>query len=525
MLEQNAPGLNMKYYLTLIIRRRYAALSVALAVLSVCTWGSFFWPKTYEAKSTVLVENTSIIEPLMKDVGVPRGTEDIVSSLKNSIVSRNLLEKVIKKLDLDATVKAPTQYEAVIDGLRKNIDVALPQGARGSTKGSTVFTVTYRARDPKRVRDVVNALVGQFIEENIGFRRSDAYGAYEFIKGQLSEYKTKLEESDKAIREFREKNPLVVPQSETTIAKNIEQLQTGRMEAEIKLKELTRKSENLRKQLSGEKELTVAMISNDGSPQGRLNYLNNQLVILMSKYTENYPEVIRVRNEIEELKKEIAQPQAGSRQGGGSEMSAINPIYQRLKEQLGETDAEIDSLKARIGELSRQQQQGQNLLGRMPKEQEEWTKLQRNRNVYQKIYDELLEKLESARVSTDLEATSKTGFFKVLDPAVLPPHPLKPNRVLIILFGVALGIASGAGFVIGLESLKRPFKDESDIESRLKLYVLGTIPSIVTEEDRSAEKTRDRRVFIAASAYLFVIGLVLINEFLYRYMGVRTLIF
>ncbi len=524
MQEYHATGINMKYYLALIIRRRYAALTVAIAVLSVCTWGSFFWPKTYEAHSTVLIESSSILDPLIKDVGVSRGTEDIVNSLKNSIVSRSMLERVIKKLDLDATAKTPAQYEVLIEGLRRNIDIALPQG-RSATRDSTVFTATYRGRDPKLVRDVTNALIGQFIEENIGFRRSDAYGAYEFIKGQLFEYKTKLDESDKAIREFREKNPFIVPQNETNIIRNIEQLQTGRMEAEIRLKELTRKSENLRKQLSGEKELTVAMISNDSSPEGRLNYLNNQLVILMGKYTENYPEVIRVKSEIEELKKEMAQPRATSRQGGGSEMSAINPIYQRLKEQLGETDAEIDSLKARIAELSRQQQQGQNLLGRMPKEQEEWTKLQRNRNVYQKIYDELLQKLESARVSTDLESASKTGSFKILDPAVLPRLPLKPNRVLIILLGVVLGIASGAGFVIGLESLSRPFKDEADIESRLKLAVIGTIPSIVTEEDRSVERARDRRVLIAASAYLFVIGLVLINEFLYRYVGLRTIIF
>jgi len=248
-------------------------------------------------------------------------------------------------------------------------------------------------------------------------------------------------------------------------------------------------------------------------------------MLLMGKFTENHPEIIKIEGEIEELKKEIAEAQTANTHGGGSGMSTMNPIYQRLREELASTDADLESLKSRIQELSRQQQAGQVLLGRMPKEQEEWTKLERDRTVYQKIYDELLQKLESARVSTNLETSDKTGAIKVLDPATLPVLPVKPNRVTIIFLGVVLGIASGMGSVIGLEHRNRSFKDEADIESRLKLSVLGTIPSVATEEDKSVERNRDRRVFMVAAAYLGLIGLVLVNEFLYRYMGIKTIIF
>ena len=75
------------------------------------------------------------------------------------------------------------------------------------------------------------------------------------------EYKGKLEESDRAIREFREKNPNMVPQSETTLLGRLEGFQTAKIEADIRLKELLRKRDNLQKQLSGEKELTVAFVT------------------------------------------------------------------------------------------------------------------------------------------------------------------------------------------------------------------------------------------------------------------------
>jgi hypothetical protein len=94
----------------------------------------------------------------------------------------------------------------------------------------------------------------------------------------------------------------MIPQNETTILGRIENFQTARIDGQIRLKELQRKRESLQKQLSGEKELTVAFVSREGSPESRLNYLNNQLMLLMTKYTDDYPEVIKIKSEIEELK-------------------------------------------------------------------------------------------------------------------------------------------------------------------------------------------------------------------------------
>jgi polysaccharide chain length determinant protein (PEP-CTERM system associated) len=297
------------------------------------------------------------------------------------------------------------------------------------------------------------------------------------------------------------------------------------MESDIRLKELIRKKENIQKQLTGEKELTVAFVTREGTPQARLSYLNNQLVTLTAKYTENYPEVIKVKHEIEELKKGIAREKTPNAETGGSETSSINPIYQQLREELSKTDMEIESLRTRVAELSRQQRQLEQRLGQMPKEQEEWSKLQRDRNVSQKIYDELLQKLENAKVSKDLEVTNKGGSFRVVDPAVLPLLPAKPNRVMMILLGLLFGSLSGIGAVLGLEHLKPSFKDEGSIETLLKVPVLATIPQITTEEDKLSARKQDRRVFIATAAYLFIIGLVLTREFLYRYAGVNILNF
>jgi succinoglycan biosynthesis transport protein ExoP len=505
---------DIRRILSAIEKRKYMAIAIGLFVVSAFTWSGFLMPKIYEADSTVSIEKDMVIKPLIQGVGVP--VNDRLVNLKSEITSQNIIEKVLNKLGVVVN-KESAKYYGMIAGIQKNLTITV----KGNERETNLFNISYRGRDPKQVANLVNTIVGVYIDENLHSRRADTSDAYNFIQSQVLEYKSKLEESDRQIREFKEKNPNLIPQSESTLLARLESQQTNKMESDLRLKELLRKKENLQKQLAGEKELTVAFVTREGSPQARLSYLNNQLMLLMAKYTDNYPEVIKIKSEIEELKKQIARAKASRIEGSGSETAAMNPVYQQLKEDLAKTDAEIESLRARTSELSRQQQQVQKVFGRMPKEQEEWTKLQRDRNVFQQIYDQLLQKLENAKVSKELEFSDKGEGFKIVDYATVPLYPIEPNRIKMILLGILLGIASGVGAVLGLDYLDHSFKNEESIEDTLKLPVLAAIPRIVTEADEASAKKLEFKVFAVSGAYLLVICLVLITELLSRYLGLK----
>jgi succinoglycan biosynthesis transport protein ExoP len=516
MPDSSSQDFDIKRYLGILQRRRYLALAVAFGVLSLFTWGSFLMPKTYEASSTVSIESVGIIKPLIQGVGVSVTTEERQRNIRNRITSRNIVERVIKTLELDKNLKTPSQDDELATGIQKSLIVTMRSSGE---REPDLFTVSFRGSEPKVVQNVVDTLVKEFIEDSVRFQRSDAVGAYDFIEAQLKEYKRKLEISDRSIREFRERNPSMIPQNETTIIGRIENFQTARIDGQIRLKELQRKKESLEKQLTGEKELTVAFVSREGSPEARLNYLNNQLMVLMTKYTDNYPEVIKVKSEMEELKTQIAQASTGEKNlniNAGAETRAMNPVYRQIKEEMQKTETEIESLSARMEELARQQDVGRQVLGRMPREQEEWSRLQRDRNVYQRVYDDLLQKLENARVSKNLELADKSTTYRVVDPPLLPRIPVKPNRIILIIAGLAIGIAAGVGTAVGLDYYDYSFKDEDALREGLNLPVLAAVPSVVTEADVLAEAMLDKKVFTASAAYLSLIGLVLVLEILYR---------
>jgi hypothetical protein len=169
-----------------------------------------------------------------------------------------------------------------------------------------------------------------------------------------------------------------------------------------------------------------------------------------------------------------------------------------------------------MDELAKQQDVGRQILGRMPREQEEWSKLQRDRNVFQRVYDDLLQKLENARVSKNLELADKSTTYRVVDPPLLPRVPVKPNRILLMFLGFVVGIGAGVGTAVGLDYYDYSFKDEDTLREGLNLPVLAAVPSVVTEADVLAETALDKKVFTAAVAYLSLIGLVLMAEILYR---------
>ena len=511
----------IKRFWGLILGRKYLALSVSLIVISLFTWGGYIWPKTYEANSTVFIQRSTMMDPLMKDIGKDSSMEERLKTLQNGLTSRNIMERVIKKLDMDAEAKTPTKLQGLIESMQKAVTVTVKSG-KGSKDATDLFIIAYQGSDPKRARDVVNALVEEYISENLGFSRSDAYGAYEFIQNQLVEYKAKLDQSDKDIRAFREKNPNILPQSETDSQSRVEAFQIQKIDSDIKIKELTRKRDYLKKQLSGEKDVPAAATNDNGSPRGRLNYLKRMLVVLTTKYTAQHPEVIKTKAEIEDLKQQIASAKKTPAGTAEDETSTMNP---GLMEKLAETDAEIDALKTRSDELMKQQQKAKEVRGGMPKEQEEWTKLQRDRNVYQSIYDDLLKKLENAKVSKDLELTDKVSNFKIVDPAIIPFAPIKPNRVALIIAGIFLGIAAGIGSVMVVGKLKPFFKDANAIQESLGLRVLVSVPSVIDKSANAAKRRLDNKILIASAAYLGLILLVLIREVLFKYMRINLISF
>ncbi len=141
----------------------------------------------------------------------------------------------------------------------------------------------------------------------------------------------------------------------------------------------------------------------------------------------------------------------------------------------------------------------------IPKQEQELARLTRDRQVNEELYAMLLERLETARISQQLESSENKTKFKIVEPARLPLKPVKPNPLQINILGLVLGVALGFGCVYLLEYTDRSFKKAEDLKDAFNLPILGSIPKIVTDDDIAQTKIRNKRILIWS-----VIGVLLV---------------
>jgi hypothetical protein len=142
----------------------------------------------------------------------------------------------------------------------------------------------------------------------------------------------------------------------------------------------------------------------------------------------------------------------------------------------------------------------------------ELKKVTRTYDITLRKYQDLLAKGLESQLSENLEKKQKGEQFQIVDPANLPLSPLKPNRPLILLGGLAAGIISGLALAFLCDLLDRSFKNSDDLATFVDLPILATIPAIVTR-GAVLERRRAQGLLGVSTLGVLLIGLVLIRLF------------
>ncbi|MDQ1316811.1 MAG: protein tyrosine kinase modulator, partial [Candidatus Poribacteria bacterium] len=466
-------------YLNIISCRRYLFFSIFASITVISVIHSYTAKKKYKTSETILVEKEKIINPLMNGLALAQSPADRLNTIKQINLSRSRLLQVIKKLDLDLHIKTPLELENLIHDLRKAIEIKLT--------GKNLYLISFEGDDPEVVKNVTTTICDLFIEENLGETRGEAHGAFVFIENQLNIYRRKLEDSETALRIFKEENLGQLPGEENVNLDKLAQYHDALTRAESELKEAELQKSLVTKQLSGESPLILTFSSSsNNSLESQLVQLNAKLSDLLTRYTEKYPDAIRLMEKIESIKQRIAESNNRKDKSKNDETieksttEALNPIYQKLREDLGQINIKIDLLNSRIAEYKEKIEIYSNKVQSIPTQEQELIRLKRGYDVNASIYKTLLNKLEEARISRALEVNQKNDNFQIIDPAQLPLLPSEPNRPKIILMGAILGLIAASAAIYALQYLDNSIVDQYDARDYFKYPILASIPLVTS---------------------------------------------
>ncbi len=500
----NQNPFDIKALISAIILRRYVFVGVMLAIVTASVIYSYSVKKMYKAETVVVVDAPSVANPLAERPSGSKRAQDRLSLIKQLLFNRSSVARVIRELDLDVYIKNPYQYEALIEKIQSNLHIR--------TRRNNLFQLSYIGEDPKQVRDIVNTLASQYIEDSFQSKRSGSSISTDFYNDQILYYREHLDDAENAVKVYLEENPEMALRRPDVKLVRIQSMQTSLMEIRLQRKELQSRLDILNDQLSGKAPLT-GTITDDDSPIGRLEKLEDYLTVLLLKYTANYPEVLKVKGQIDELKKGLDSASDASKSKDSS-----NPVLKQVKGEATKIMTELAMLTSREDEIEKEILNLEASLKEAPGEQKELLNLKRNVNVYERLYNTLISKFEEMKITKALEQREEPFIFKVVSPAVLPVRPVTPDRVMIIILGLFAGIGAGVALVFAWENyFDTSFKNVDSLKNSINIPVLAAIPNIVTDEVKKKKRKRDIWVFSATAVYLVVVGLILLFELASKY--------
>lgn len=458
-------------YLSLLAKHKRLFTIAALAVMTVAVIVCYILPKQYEAKSVVYVSR-NMLNDIVRGMVVTPTVEETLRGLNSTISSRTLLTKVVNDLDLNLQNQSDSQLEGMLGSLRKRTSLQLDDR-------EGLVTITFRDQNPRIARDYLNTLVRRYIEENLSTKREESYGAADFLSQQIASAKEKLDDADAKLNALRSAKGAALAADPVSTQSQI-------MEAERALADLAQRRSQL--------EAMRAHLKSNTPARARLNALQRRLGELRVEYTENYPEIKKVKADIETAQRELS--------GNAGSSGVMEPA------ELARVEAELGGI--RMSEASQRAilARARGLMSANPSARTSVEKLEQERNTYREMYEQMVARHGQAEFSKQMEVQDKSTTFRIVEPAMMPPSPVSPNRMRIILIGIAAGLAVGFGLIMAIDYFDNTVKNIESLK-QIGVKVLAVIPKINDPKAVEAEKQNDRRLFLVAGTYFGMIIVLL----------------
>ena len=517
--ESAKQQIDPRYYLSLLSRRRwYFIVPFCLLIIVGCLLAVKL-PKIYQATTLILIQPQSVPTEYVRPV-VSEGAESRISTISQQIMSRSNLENIITQFKLYGQKDQAGMFiEDKIADLRKRITIDLSKHTKRDDPEA--FSVSFEGENPQKVAAVANALASNFIDENIKTRESQAVGTSNFLQDQLQSTRARLEELEKALKAYREKYMGGLPEQLDTNLKILERLQGQLIDRQTAIRDAKNRSILLNQQLAEMQNYSaVAAAAGTDGEAGmddavKLGQLQKQLEGLQNQYTDRHPDVVRMKEKIENLKSSLAaqgtQPGADNKASGKTGPAALPMMSQSrtlLQSQQREVQNEIVSLEAEIPRLQKQIEFYERLVDETPNREQELLTLKRDYENMQKSYNSLLDRKLQAEVAVNLEKMQIGEQFRVIDYAKLPNRPVKPDMRKLFMLVLAAAIGTGVGLIFMLEYLDTSFKKIEEIDTHLGLPVLATIPQMAEKKDLLWHRTNQ-----VATMVSLLVGAVLLGAF------------
>jgi polysaccharide chain length determinant protein (PEP-CTERM system associated) len=482
--------------------RRWIAIAVAWGVCMLGWLVVSMIPNAYESKARVYVD---VEDVLSKQLGIAGDGKEEIMRVRQTLSSAKNLEKVITTTRLGEGITERGALDGAVAALEKKVKVTSEQDNLFQITAEIGRSEFSDAENAVLARDVVQKLLDILREEYVIGSRTGISTAIGDLDRQLQERKAELEQAEQRRLAFEGQYPDLVGGSDS-LSKKVQDARSELRNVDADLAAAQSGLAAISGQISGTPR-TVTGGRDATGPRAALQQAQTQLAELRARgLTDSHPDVVSTTRQVALLARQAAA--AGDDAGG-----APNPAYASLVAIKSERQASVESLQARRAALQSNFAALMASQASEPAVAAEANRISRDYDVLRQNYEKLLQDREALKTRGKVEDKASQFRFDIIQQPGVPQSPAAPNRPLLLLGVLIVGIGAGFASAYALGQLKSSFATPQKLERTFDLPVIGAISLTVSEAARAIEKRRLKQFAGACGGLAAMFVILLAIEF------------
>jgi uncharacterized protein involved in exopolysaccharide biosynthesis len=438
---------------------------------------ALFAQKQYSNHATILIEESALLNPYLDDLSFSFQLSDRIAALRTLVISRKVLISVAKETQLIPENASNKQVEEIHQQLSKALSLSLI--------GDELVRINFIWHNQAQMKPVLEKVVEKFIERLLAPTKASLDTSEQFFYIQLDSLREELEASEEALAEFKSQNSNTLPAVLHSNRQTFDTLLTEKQQKMIAL--------------SGAKAKLNALVSKVGQANPILGNLEEKIIrteselsLLRTRYTDKHSKIIEKKRTLVNLK---SRQQALLEKSEQLSTTNIDQLWQLVNTLPSQDNKESSVLVSQLLALEEarnnllQQEQEFAMLEQQVKlvsdrllvtsdVEKQLRKLERDYEVKQSLYKDMLSRYEMAKVTGKLVKYEGPDKVKTIERAYSPTQPINTSIMMTAIVGLILGIFTGGASVFVAALCDSHLKDTQTIEKLTNTEVVTILPIV-----------------------------------------------
>lgn len=434
------------------------------------------WKKSYVSYAQIYVDDQRPVKSLLEtDTGA---TSDQANLAKEELFNSAIMNLIVDQGGFADENTTLAERERLIGEIQSSTEVY--------NINNQLIEILFEHHDPEVAFKTTSLYADLFLDKAMRQSSEETTDNFELIIDQVETLRAKLEDSEGKIQRFKQQYPGLGSTTEGNVETRVIELRRELEQTQLQAAQAEQRSRALQREVDSESS-TLARDAVISQYRNRMFDLQSQIEALRLNYTDDYPDIIRLKQQLSDVEAQSRQAQSSGATGGfGGAVNSVNPVFQQMRSDLATTKANAESLRSRANQLDVLLEKEIERSATTSVVEREYTDLVRDYERVKNQYDVLAQAQDDARIAMVVSKDKQGVLYRIAEPANFPQNPDGLRFIHIAAGGLLISLLLPFIGLFVFLKLDPRIRTTSAVTEVLELPLLTTVPHMDRARDRKS---------------------------------------